>query len=57
MVRMHAVDLVSDTLGGPHSSALRASMRMIAAEGRGAVVLIRDPTADRGVRAGGRADG
>ncbi len=43
MVRMHAVDLVTDTLGGPHSSALRASMRMIAAEGRGAVVLIRDP--------------
>ena len=47
MVRMHAVDLVSDMLGGPHWSALHASMRMIAAEGRGAVVLIRDtrPTA------------
>ncbi len=43
MVRMHAVDLVSDTLRGPHWSALHASMHMIAAEGRGAVVLIRDP--------------
>ncbi len=47
MVRMHAVDLVSDMLGGPHWSALHGAMRMIAAEGRGAVVLIRDtrPTA------------
>ena len=47
MVRVHAVDLVSDMLCGPHLSALHASMHMIAAEGRGAVVLIRDtrPTA------------
>ena len=47
MVRMHAVDLVSDVLGGPHWSTLHGAMRMIAAEGRGAVVLIRDtrPTA------------
>ena len=43
MVRMHAVDLVGDMLGGPHCSALHAAMRMIAAEGRGAVVLIREP--------------
>ncbi|MBC7800946.1 MAG: 3,4-dihydroxy-2-butanone-4-phosphate synthase [Gemmatimonadaceae bacterium] len=42
MVRMHAVDLMTDMLGGPHGSPLLGSMRMIAAEGRGAVVLIRD---------------
>ncbi len=47
LVRMHAVDLLSDMLGGLHSATLHAAMRMIAAEGRGAVVLIRDtrPTA------------
>jgi len=47
MVRMHAADLVSDMLGGPHWSTLHGAMRMIAHEGRGAVVLIRDtrPTA------------
>ncbi len=47
MVRMHAVDIVSDMLGGPHWSTLYSAMRMIAEEGRGAVVLIRDtrPTA------------
>ncbi len=47
MVRMHAVDFMNDVLGGPHWSTLHAAMRMIAAEGRGAVVLIRDvrPTA------------
>ncbi len=47
MVRMHAVDLVSDMLGGPTWSALHGAMRMIAEEGRGAVVMIRDtrPTA------------
>ncbi len=47
LVRMHAVDLVTDILGGPSWSTLHATMRMIAAEGRGAVVLIRDtrPTA------------
>jgi 3,4-dihydroxy 2-butanone 4-phosphate synthase/GTP cyclohydrolase II len=47
LVRMHAVDIVNDITGGPAWSALHGSMRMIAAEGRGAVVLIRDtrPTA------------
>ncbi len=47
MVRMHAVDLVSDVLGGPHWSTLFSAMRMVADSGRGAVVLIRDtrPTA------------
>ena len=46
LVRMHAVDLVSDVLGGPHSVALHGAMRMIAAAGRGVVVLIRDTRPD-----------
>ncbi len=42
LVRVHAVDLLSDMLGGPHPSSLHSAMRTIAAEGRGAVVLIRE---------------
>ena len=42
MVRVHAVELMGDMLGGPHGTVLHSAMRMIAAEGRGAVVLIRD---------------
>ncbi len=42
LVRVHAVDLLGDMLGGPHPGALAGAMRMIAAEGRGAVVLIRE---------------
>ena len=42
LVRMHAMDLVTDVLGSPGWSALQASMRMIAAEGRGIVVLLRE---------------
>ena len=47
LVRMHAVDLVADMLNNSSHSALHGSMRMIAAEGRGAVVMIRNtsPTA------------
>ena len=45
LVRMHAVDLVSDMLGGSAWSQLQDSMRMIAAEGRGLVVMIRDTRA------------
>jgi 3,4-dihydroxy 2-butanone 4-phosphate synthase/GTP cyclohydrolase II len=41
-VRMHAVDMLHDVLGVPASSDLHAAMRMIAAEGRGAVVLLRE---------------
>ena len=41
-VRVHAVDLLGDMLGGPHGTLLQSSMRMIAAQGQGAVVLIRD---------------
>ena len=42
LVRVHAVDLLGDMLGGPHGTVLHNAMRLIAAEGRGAVVLIRD---------------
>ncbi len=42
LVRVHAVDLLGDMLGGPHPSSLHSAMRTIAAEGRGAVVLIRE---------------
>ena len=42
LVRMHAVDLVADMLGGTRDAPLLGAMRMIAAAGRGAVVLIRD---------------
>jgi 3,4-dihydroxy 2-butanone 4-phosphate synthase/GTP cyclohydrolase II len=47
LVRMHAVDVLDDITGGPHWISLHGAMRMIAAEGRGAVVLLRDmqPTA------------
>ncbi len=45
LVRMHAVDLVSDMLGGPQWSALHGAMQAVADEGRGAVVLIRDTRA------------
>jgi 3,4-dihydroxy 2-butanone 4-phosphate synthase/GTP cyclohydrolase II len=44
-VRMHAMDVLSDVLGvtRPGSPDLHAAMEMIAAEGRGVVVLIREP--------------
>ncbi|WBU61351.1 3,4-dihydroxy-2-butanone-4-phosphate synthase [Paracoccus albus] len=44
MVRMHALDPLHDVLGVPRDGAgdLPAAMRMIAEEGRGAVVLLRD---------------
>jgi 3,4-dihydroxy 2-butanone 4-phosphate synthase / GTP cyclohydrolase II len=41
-VRMHAVDLITDILGARGPAGLHGAMRMIAAEGRGAVVLIRE---------------
>jgi 3,4-dihydroxy 2-butanone 4-phosphate synthase/GTP cyclohydrolase II len=42
LVRMHAVDLLDDMTGGPHWIALHGAMRMIAREGRGIIVLIRE---------------
>jgi 3,4-dihydroxy 2-butanone 4-phosphate synthase/GTP cyclohydrolase II len=41
-VRMHGVDLIDDFVGGGGSSALRTAMKMIADEGRGVVVLLRE---------------
>jgi 3,4-dihydroxy 2-butanone 4-phosphate synthase/GTP cyclohydrolase II len=46
LVRMHAVDLVSDVLGSPHSGLLHGAMRAIAAAGRGVAVLVRDARPD-----------
>lgn len=46
MVRMHAVNLFTDTLGqrsGGRGGEIEASMREIAKEGRGVIVLIREP--------------
>ncbi len=46
MVRMHAVNLFTDTLGqrsGGRGGEIEASMREIANEGRGVIVLIREP--------------
>ena len=46
MVRMHAVNLFTDTLGqrsGGRGGEIEASMREISKEGRGAIVLIREP--------------
>ena len=41
LVRMHAVDMLSDMLGGAWPT-LSSAMRMIAAEGRGVIVMIRE---------------
>ncbi|MGB0694106.1 MAG: 3,4-dihydroxy-2-butanone-4-phosphate synthase [Rhodospirillaceae bacterium] len=49
LVRMHAVNLLEDMLGGAgdgREDLLRDAMEMIAAEGQGVVVIIRDPRAD-----------
>jgi 3,4-dihydroxy 2-butanone 4-phosphate synthase/GTP cyclohydrolase II len=47
LVRMHAVDTISDLLGGAHGSSLNGAIDAIVAAGRGVVVLIREsrPTA------------
>ncbi|MGH2928877.1 MAG: 3,4-dihydroxy-2-butanone-4-phosphate synthase [Solirubrobacteraceae bacterium] len=42
LVRMHAVDLLDDMTGGPAWISVHNAMRMIAREGRGALVLIRE---------------
>ncbi|WP_444668286.1 3,4-dihydroxy-2-butanone-4-phosphate synthase [Cereibacter changlensis] len=46
LVRMHALNPLEDVLGiGPaHSGDLQGAMKLIAAEGRGVVVLLRDTT-------------
>jgi len=42
LVRMHAVDLLDDMIGGPHWIAMHNAMRAIDRAGRGVVVLIRE---------------
>jgi 3,4-dihydroxy 2-butanone 4-phosphate synthase / GTP cyclohydrolase II len=42
LVRMHAVDTMNDVMGGHHLASLRGAARMLAAENRGVVVLIRE---------------
>ncbi len=49
LVRMHAMDVLSDMLGDAghdHSGALHNAMEMIDKEGRGVVVVIREPRRD-----------
>lgn len=47
LVRMHAINVFDDLLGGKggRSDLIKDSMRLIAEEGRGVIVLIRDTTA------------
>jgi len=48
LVRMHALDVLHDVLGersGERGGEIESAMRMIAAAGRGALVLIREPRA------------
>lgn len=47
LVRMHAINVFDDILGGEggRSDFVKDSMRIIAEEGRGVIVLIRDTTA------------
>lgn len=47
LVRMHAIDLVGDLLASSMHTSIAGAMKMIAAEGRGAIVVLRDgsPTA------------
>jgi len=48
-VRMHALNVLDDVLGdeaGGHAGDLQRAMEMIGREGRGVVVLIREPRAD-----------
>ena len=42
MVRMHAVDLLDDMTGQPHWINIHNAMHMIAQEGKGVVVMIRE---------------
>ncbi|WP_225030111.1 3,4-dihydroxy-2-butanone-4-phosphate synthase [Xinfangfangia pollutisoli] len=45
LVRVHALNPLEDVLGIGEGGGLPAAMRLIAAEGRGAVILLRDTTA------------
>lgn len=43
LVRMHAVDILGDILGGNENPVLRRSMEMIAEAGQGVIVILREP--------------
>lgn len=43
LVRMHAVDILSDVLGAKGDQTLRKSMEIIEREGAGVIVLLREP--------------
>ena len=47
LVRMHAVDVLDDIVAGRSHAALHAAMRMIAEEGRGVAVLLRENRATK----------
>jgi 3,4-dihydroxy 2-butanone 4-phosphate synthase/GTP cyclohydrolase II len=42
LVRMHAVDIMTDVLGGGVDEVLHRSMEIIAKEGRGVIVILRE---------------
>lgn len=46
LVRMHAVDIMSDVLGIKGDSSIQKAMTMIGAEGTGVLVLLREAGAD-----------
>jgi 3,4-dihydroxy 2-butanone 4-phosphate synthase/GTP cyclohydrolase II len=43
LVRMHAINFLNDIIGGGNDPILEQSMREIAREGRGVIVLLRNP--------------
>lgn len=43
LVRMHAVDVMNDLLGGGQDDVLKKSIEIIEKEGRGVVVILRSP--------------
>ncbi len=47
LVRMHAVDIIVDILGGNKDSNLQKAMKIIDEEGRGVIVLLRPPNPKR----------
>jgi len=46
LVRMHAVDIFRDMLGGADEPGIELALLEIAAEGRGVIVLLREPYPD-----------
>ncbi|WP_175748337.1 3,4-dihydroxy-2-butanone-4-phosphate synthase [Burkholderia ambifaria] len=42
LVRMHAMDTMNDVIGGHHLASLRGAARLLAAENRGVIVVIRE---------------